>query len=109
MSLVTSIHTAATARQKIDEEILRLESRIFILKCSRNDLSPIVRLHSEILQEIFVLASQSSKSGRIGKTALFISWICHSWRELALQTTELWSHIDFYHPAWIETALARTR
>ncbi|TFK67511.1 hypothetical protein BDN72DRAFT_960958 [Pluteus cervinus] len=109
MSLATNPDATATARQKIDEEIAQLESRILSLKTTRNTLSPIAHLHPEIIQEIFVFASQGSEYGEIGKTSLLITWICHTWRKLAHETTGLWSHIDFFDPTWIETSLSRTQ
>ncbi|TFK67524.1 hypothetical protein BDN72DRAFT_842959 [Pluteus cervinus] len=109
MSLATNPDATARARQKIDEEIAQLDSRILTLKATRNTLSPIAHLHPEIIQEIFIFASQGSEYGEIGKTSLLITWICHTWRKLAHETTGLWSHIDFFDPTWIETSLSRTR
>ncbi|TFK68081.1 hypothetical protein BDN72DRAFT_898433 [Pluteus cervinus] len=87
--------TPASARQKIDEEIARLGARIVTLKTTRNTFSPISRLHPELVQAIFVFAS-----GLL---------VCRSWRELAHQTSALWSYIDFLNPTWVEFALSRTR
>ncbi|TFK66587.1 hypothetical protein BDN72DRAFT_859774 [Pluteus cervinus] len=99
----------AIARQKIDEEIAQLEARIVTLKVSRNAFSPFARLHPEIIQDIFVLTSRARKQKKIGKTAFLLSWICHSWRNLAHQSSKLWSYIDFVHPLLVEAALSRTR
>ncbi|TFK68384.1 hypothetical protein BDN72DRAFT_898172 [Pluteus cervinus] len=105
--------TPASARQRIDEEILRLEARINTLKTTRNTFSPISRLHPELVQTIFVLASRLRHrdwdSPTVGKVSLKLSWVCHSWRELAHQTSALWSCIDFLNPIWVEIALSRTR
>ncbi|TFK67509.1 hypothetical protein BDN72DRAFT_960956 [Pluteus cervinus] len=102
-------HDIATERQRIDAEIAQLESRILTLKASRNTLTAIARLLPEITQEIFVLASRSSGFREIGKTSLLISWVCHGWRTLAHQTSELWSYVDFNNVTWMETALSRTQ
>ncbi|TFK66274.1 hypothetical protein BDN72DRAFT_772230, partial [Pluteus cervinus] len=99
----------ASARQQIDEEIASLEARFITLKTTRNALSPIARLHPEVMQEIFVFASQQAFFGNSGKTSLLITWICHGWRALAHKTSALWNYIDFLHLPWIETALSRTR
>ncbi|TFK69736.1 hypothetical protein BDN72DRAFT_767598, partial [Pluteus cervinus] len=97
----------AAARREIDEEIVRLEARIITLKTSRNHLIPFARLHPEIIQEVFALASH--EPGSAGKSSLIISWVCNSWRMLALRTSALWSIIDFSNPTWVEAALSRTR
>ncbi|TFK64937.1 hypothetical protein BDN72DRAFT_801652, partial [Pluteus cervinus] len=94
-------------RQKLDEEINQLETRLIKLKLTRNDLAPVTRLHPEILQEIFFLAHYSSE--RKGKESLLITWVSHKWRELAHNTSALWSQIDFKHPEWVEVALSRTK
>ncbi|TFK69728.1 hypothetical protein BDN72DRAFT_897026 [Pluteus cervinus] len=95
------------ARKRIDEEIIQLEARIISLKLARNNLSPIARLHPEILQEIFFLAHHSTTPK--GEVSLLLSWVSHAWRELAHDTSTLWAYIDFPHPRWIETALSRSK
>ncbi|TFK69745.1 hypothetical protein BDN72DRAFT_959351 [Pluteus cervinus] len=112
---------SASARQKIDDEIAHLEARIATLRTTRNTLTSFARLHNEVIQEIFILASGDPMDGlqetedeepediSIGIASLRISWVCRSWRELAHQTSELWNYIDFIHPTWVEAALSRTR
>ncbi|TFK69722.1 hypothetical protein BDN72DRAFT_589682 [Pluteus cervinus] len=105
-------HDSATARQKINDEIAQLEARIRTLKTTLNTLVPISHLHHEIIQQIFVLSSLPSRGDRIpqiGKACLLLTWVCSSWRELAHETSELWSHIDFINPIWVEAALSRTQ
>ncbi|TFK59207.1 hypothetical protein BDN72DRAFT_946708 [Pluteus cervinus] len=99
----------AKSRQKIDAEIAQLEARIIALKITQNSLSPITRLHREVIQDIFVLASQESRFIQNGKASLLISWVCRSWRELAHQCSALWSSIDFTNTTWIQAALSRTK
>ncbi|TFK69749.1 hypothetical protein BDN72DRAFT_590051 [Pluteus cervinus] len=96
-------------RRKVDEEIAELEVRLIARKSYRNTLAPIARLHPEVLQGIFFLAHDSSEPSHKGKTTLLVTWICRDWRELAHQTANIWSHIDFTHREWIEAALSRTK
>ncbi|KAG8772766.1 hypothetical protein FRC12_002906 [Ceratobasidium sp. 428] len=73
--------------------------RIFNLSTT---LPPISALPDEVLCHIFniamILPSPSSPSGRRPykerNTVLDISSICSRWRQLAIQTPSLWSHID---------------
>ncbi|TFK67011.1 hypothetical protein BDN72DRAFT_771338, partial [Pluteus cervinus] len=95
------------ARRSLDEEIAQLEARLLVLKLARNALAPFTRLHSEILQDIFFLAHTTSQNK--GKTSLIITWVSHTWRELAHHTSALWSYIDFEKQEWVETAISRTR
>ncbi|TFK61255.1 hypothetical protein BDN72DRAFT_936687 [Pluteus cervinus] len=99
----------ATARQQIDEEITTLKARIVSLKTTRNTFTTTARLPIEVMQEIFVITSRSAGDRGVGKAALLMTWICHSWRELAHEASELWSYVDFLNRAWVERALSRTR
>ncbi|TFK67498.1 hypothetical protein BDN72DRAFT_770616, partial [Pluteus cervinus] len=101
--------TALDAQHKIDEEISRLEAQLLALKLKRNTLSPISQLHPEILLEIFLLVRTSSKKYSRGKASLRLTWVSHAWRELALNTSNLWALIDFHHPEWLQEAVSRTR
>ncbi|TFK69721.1 hypothetical protein BDN72DRAFT_839986 [Pluteus cervinus] len=97
------------SRQRIDEEIAELKTRIITLKSFRNTFSPLARLHREIIQEIFVIFSQNPARGSIGRAALLLTWVCQSWRELAHETSELWSYIDYVSVPRLQVALPRTR
>ncbi|TFK60588.1 hypothetical protein BDN72DRAFT_743061, partial [Pluteus cervinus] len=77
------------------------------LKFARNALAPITRIHPEILQEIFFLVHYTSEHK--GLATLLVTWISHKWRELAHNTSALWSQIDFKNLEWVEAALSRTK
>lgn len=63
---------------------------------------PIRRLPPELLSRVFVLVTSSNQAGfepkgprpGCGRSALILSSVCHRWRQVAIQTRELWSHID---------------
>ncbi|TFK59209.1 hypothetical protein BDN72DRAFT_906071 [Pluteus cervinus] len=44
-----------------------------------------------------------------GKATLLISWVSRQWRELAHDTSALWSQINFKNPDWIQVALSRAK
>ncbi|TFK60584.1 hypothetical protein BDN72DRAFT_904840 [Pluteus cervinus] len=90
------------------EKIHELETEILSFKFAWNSLVPISCLHDEILQEIFVLSSRSC-GWKMGQRALRLSWVSRSWREVAIQTSALWSHIHFLHEDWVRMALSRTQ
>ncbi|TFK69735.1 hypothetical protein BDN72DRAFT_959342 [Pluteus cervinus] len=92
------------ARRKLDEEIGELETRLISLKLARNALSPINRLHPDLLEEIFYRVHISSDHK--GKTSLLLTWISHHWREIAHQMSSLWSVIDLERVEWVEAALS---
>lgn len=97
------------SRKKLDEEIDQMEARLVVLKLARNELVPIMRIHPEILQEIFFLVHDTSDHKGSATLLRLVTWISHKWRELAHNTSSRWSQIDFRNPEWVEVALSRTK
>ena len=78
----------------IDHEIKVSERVTQELKSRHNALVPILRLPPETLVEIFSLLSFPADDSE------YLEWICvthvcRRWREIALYSPYLWSHIDF--------------
>ncbi|KAJ7712365.1 hypothetical protein B0H16DRAFT_1625173 [Mycena metata] len=61
----------------------------------RAELAPHRRLPPELLVEIFLFCTAETVSlpPSSDETRLILTQICHSWRDLALQTPELWGNI----------------
>ncbi|TFK68386.1 hypothetical protein BDN72DRAFT_682356 [Pluteus cervinus] len=125
LNILKSTQTTTIPISHPHPEIIELEARIIALKSTRNSFSAISRLHPDIMQEIFVFTSRSwipilsgevirhgsftPAKGEIGRASLALGWVCHTWRNLAHQTSALWSYVDFINPTWVEAALSRTR
>ncbi|TFK68851.1 hypothetical protein BDN72DRAFT_878802 [Pluteus cervinus] len=69
---------------------------------------PIFRLPPEILTEIF-LNWKTHTPEKQGLRVLSLTWVCHSWRELALSLPLLWSRIDFKNGDWVQHALTHSQ
>jgi hypothetical protein len=89
-------------RQAIDAEIKSLEGSIRTLRHRRNELAPISSLPTEVIEAIFSLllvpstSSPSTLGGKLDHLArIRVTHVCHHWREIALNHTLLWSHLDF--------------
>ena len=87
-------------QQTIDAEIKSLEVSIRALKLRRNALSPISSLPSDVLAVVFSLLCIPGTSSLDGKpihhlARVHVSHVCHQWREMALNQSLLWSHVDF--------------
>jgi hypothetical protein len=87
-------------QQAIDAEIKSLEESVRALKLRRNTLSPISSLPPEVFAAIFstlCLPGTSSLGGKPDNhlARLTVSHVCHQWREIALNQSLLWSHVDF--------------
>ena len=95
-------------QQAIDAEIKALEVStqantiqfLRALKLRRNAFQPISSLPPEIFAAIFStlclpgIPSLGGKSSR-NIARLHISHVCHQWREIALNQSQLWSHFNF--------------
>ncbi|TFK64814.1 hypothetical protein BDN72DRAFT_774127, partial [Pluteus cervinus] len=93
----------------LDKTISELEDELLKRKTSHNNRIQIVRLHAELLQEIFSHVHSTSQPGERGKASLLLTWICSRWRKVALASSELWTYIDIANPTWAHIALSRTR
>ncbi|KAG8780650.1 hypothetical protein FRC12_022738 [Ceratobasidium sp. 428] len=110
----TNPQTRTTISNHIDDEILSLSSLQNYLDSAKATLlhsmstsatlGPIHKLPAEILGYIFVLQQPCcvhraiiQKPSEISKSQLIdtISMVCSNWRKVALNTRELWSHLDF--------------
>ncbi|TFK58161.1 hypothetical protein BDN72DRAFT_748138, partial [Pluteus cervinus] len=81
------------------------------LKRIHNSLLPSSTLPREILTEIFLLASTTHKDGLIvSEWVPKMSWVCHSWRTLALDHPLLWRDIgEALSETWTKEFLIRSR
>jgi hypothetical protein len=67
----------------------------------RELISPVRRLHPDILLSIFLLlVSTTPPSGQTLPPAVSISHICRQWRDLALLNPLVWAHIDINIPGY---------
>ena len=99
-------------RQAIDHEIKVLEESLRSSKRRRNTLAPISRLPPETLAMIFTLLSSSAFGEEGGYIKwLYVTHVCHQWRETALSYPRLWSYINFAKlpQAGIAEILARAK
>ncbi|TFK68816.1 hypothetical protein BDN72DRAFT_858117 [Pluteus cervinus] len=98
--------------KRIDEEIQKLHTQIRTLLTRRNRVTPISKLPAEIMTLIFSIVRdlpttdwRSSK----GRVILGITWVCKDWRELVLDTPELWRVIDLKATGFVQASLDRSR
>ncbi|KAF8642849.1 hypothetical protein AX16_009357 [Volvariella volvacea WC 439] len=77
-------------RQRIDEEITRLEAQIAQLRRRRNQLAPIMRPPADVLCEI--MKKLPENNGLIDR--IQVLWVSHHLRTLALQYPVLWTSIS---------------
>ncbi|KAF8891511.1 hypothetical protein CPB85DRAFT_1332202 [Mucidula mucida] len=102
------------------QKIERVESMLDVLKAHHTHLntyiqrstryirrSPIRRLPTEVLGIIFASACTSFPRNEY-KTPLSISLVCSKWRDMALSTPSLWTHIHIApHSGGLEHFLER--
>ena len=93
----------------IVRNIARLEETIRALKSRRNELSPISRLPTEILCNIFKL-QVTLNDWDIPRPDSWnnFSQVSRHWRSLALSAPELWTDIILSYPRWTHEMLKRS-
>ena len=64
------------------------------LRYKRNALSPVSSLPPEIFVAIFSILCPDGKPGH-NIARIHLSHVCHQWREIALDHSLLWRHVDF--------------
>lgn len=92
----------AAARQQIDNEINAQLTILLNLKTRRNALAHVNRLPPELLSEIFrytqsegdPIEEHDALRGLGSRQQLVLSWVCHYWRAVALNTLDLWNLVD---------------
>ncbi|KAF9232492.1 hypothetical protein BU15DRAFT_81179 [Melanogaster broomeanus] len=88
--------------------------KICALLTQRNALSPVSRLPPDVLATIFLYQAYSfyrdpRYSGTWGAPPWAnVSYICRHWRDVALNTSFLWSFLFVSTPRWTEELLSRT-
>ena len=89
-------------QQAIDAEIKSLEESIRVLKYRRNALAPISSFPTEVTTRILSFLHPTSSVFTPDKKPnsdplawLRVAHVCHQWREIALNESLFWSHIDF--------------
>lgn len=63
----------------------------------------------ECLAEIFICARDQSPQGTQSKTVIRLSRVCHLWRSITLNNSELWNVIDVHVPMWISQFLSHSK
>ena len=79
----------------IEDEIKLSQQVTQELKFRRNALVPISRLPTETLAEIFSLLPGSGNEDVPYLAWIYVTHVCHRWREIALNSPYLWNHITF--------------
>jgi F-box-like len=94
----------------LEGRIRSLEYRIRTLKSRRNELSPISRLPTELLCNIFsVSILWIPNSPKPNLNWANFSQVSQHWRSLALGAPELWTNIPLSYPRWAQEMLIRSK
>ncbi|KAF9232493.1 hypothetical protein BU15DRAFT_81180 [Melanogaster broomeanus] len=111
----TSKSAVAEAQARIDDEVALLKLPMCALLTRRNALSPVSRLPHEILATIFLYQAYSfyqdhEYSGTWDAPPWAnVSYTCRHWRDVALNTSSLWSFLFVSPPRWTEELLSRSK
>ncbi|KAF9232490.1 hypothetical protein BU15DRAFT_81177 [Melanogaster broomeanus] len=95
----TSKSAVAEAQARIDDEVALLKLPICALLTRRNALSPV----SPFTKILGILARWGAPPWAN------VSYICRHWRDVALNTSSLWSFLYLFPPRWTEELLSRSQ
>ncbi|TFY71371.1 hypothetical protein EVG20_g1631 [Dentipellis fragilis] len=118
------------ARARLDEEIEAVFATVAAIRTRRNSLSPIARLHPEILAHVFAFLAADPEEipmrrsyhsvyddPKLGRGAnpyhshgwIRVTHVCRKWRHTALDNPGLWGIDVCSFPAWTEERLRRSK
>ena len=99
--------------READGDNKELERSLYALRTHRSTFSPIARLPPELLSLIFSFLNgpSSRTSGRhpVSWPWQTVTYVSRMWRNVALGTPTLWTHIDFQSQTWTTEFLARSK
>ena len=110
-AFVTGMHLTEAekeALQSIEADIDHHSQLLIGLRRRRNSFVRLNRLPSELLAEIFLYCRgedwdlpDNSETAKYKATVpplrwIFVTAVCSHWRQVALQTPRLWSHINHW-------------
>ncbi|KAI9458719.1 hypothetical protein HD554DRAFT_2138517, partial [Boletus coccyginus] len=101
------------AQHHIDSEMNKHISSLRALRFQRNTLSSTSCLPSEVLAEIFVQGARDHHEQCFPPmgvpTWVNVSYVCHQWRNIALDCPTLWSYLFLESQQWTEALLTRSK
>jgi hypothetical protein len=96
---ISAVQSQLGAIERMEGTILESRFRLYGLLNASPSRVPIKKLPAEILSHIFEIAISSSSSHsppNQHQPLLAISLVCTWWREMAINTPSLWSHINIH-------------
>ena len=97
------------AIRAIDQEILRLKETIRRLRSERNGIVPISQLPPELLARIFQFIADNEIHESNPMERINFSYVSHHWRDVALNTSNLWRVISLGFPNCSTVMLQRSK
>ena len=97
-------------------DILNKQTTLF-----RHGYAPVAKGHNgrvlactlpeEVMHEIFFACARFAVQGETEGSWSWVnvSYVCSSWRRIALQSQDLWRYIDFSHPKWHSITFGRAK
>ena len=94
------------AQNIIDKQISKHEKSVITLKTLRNTFSPISKLPTEILCQIFYFFQESR---HFVLNWIQVTYVCRQWRAVALNSPNLWTNLPLGYGHWTSVMLERSK
>ncbi|KZO92723.1 hypothetical protein CALVIDRAFT_540799 [Calocera viscosa TUFC12733] len=105
----------------VNDAVNRLQNDLKVLMQQINEtrnalLSPLYRLHDDLLQEIFLMCTvaqpwryimQPEEVAQDTVDPLVITWICRRWRDIALRSPVIWTNVTLGPTTWPRALLVK--
>ncbi|KAJ8454528.1 hypothetical protein ONZ45_g19270 [Pleurotus djamor] len=106
-SLMARIYPDLNDQCAIDKKIAKHMKIVCALRTRRNTLAAISKLPNEIIAEIFIACRTLREIFNHTPSAIIL--VCTAWRDIALSTPQVWSHISFEDPNSISRSLVHSK
>ena len=74
-----------------------------------NSLNPACSLPEDVLRKIFIACARTFGNDDAAWSWVNVTYVCSSWRQVALDCQDLWRYVDFSHPKWFAITLPRAK
>ncbi|KAJ8503463.1 hypothetical protein ONZ45_g10840 [Pleurotus djamor] len=99
------------AQDDIDMKVAHHKGLIRTLLTRRNTYAGVSKLPNELIGQIFVTCTALGKGddAMSMRVRCQIMLVCTMWRELAMNTPQLWSSVSLRQPKWVIPSLQRSK
>lgn len=74
-----------------------------------NSLNSACSLPEAVLRKVFIACARIFGNDDAAWSWVNVTYVCSSWRQVAIDCQDLWRYVDFSHPKWFAVTLPRAK